>query len=62
MIFSIIYAIGFVLTFVTLSIYAFITSKDDVFNDVELYPILGYSLLWPLTLMFVIIGVIFGRR
>ena len=61
MIFAIIYAIGFVLAFVGLSIYAFIITRDDIFHDVEFGPILGYSIVWPLTLLFVLIGVIFGK-
>lgn len=61
MIFAIIYVIGFILSFVGLSIYAFIVTREDIFYDVEYYEVLGYSLLWPLTLIFVIIGVVFGE-
>lgn len=61
MIYAIIYAIGFVLTFVGLSIYAFIITKDDIFHDVEFGPILGYSAAWPFTLLFIIIGLVFGK-
>jgi 4-amino-4-deoxy-L-arabinose transferase-like glycosyltransferase len=55
-----IYVIGFVVMFAVLSIYAFTIAKNDIFQEVELGPILGYSLVWPLTLLFIAIGVMFG--
>ena len=61
MTYALIYAIGLVLTFVVISIWAFNKTKDDILEDVEFGPILGYSVVWPFTWIFVLIGSIFGR-
>lgn len=54
------YIIGFIAMFVTLSVEEFRLSKKVFLYEVSLSRVLGWSIIWPLSLLFVIIGAIFG--
>ena len=54
------YIIGFIAMFVVLSVEEFRLSKKVFLYDVSFFRVLGWSIIWPLSLLFVIIGAIFG--
>lgn len=58
--FLIIYAIGFAATFLIVSIVGAIAQKRLIIFELSFFEILGYSIIWPLYWLYIIIMTIFG--
>ena len=54
------YIIGFIAMFVVLSVEEFRLSKKVFLYDVSFLRVLCWSIIWPLSAIFVVIGVIYG--
>ena len=54
------YIIGFIAMFVVFSVEEFRLSKKVFLYDVSFFRVLGWSIIWPLSAIFIVVGVIHG--
>lgn len=57
---TITYIIGFIATFIALSIEEHRLSKKVFLYEVSLLRVIGWSIIWPLSAIFIVVGVIHG--